>query len=576
LVGWQGGLTNFLAAPIVDRHAWTGYARLGGNDMDVPRLDPRMPAADDCVLPRILARHAAATPERVFAIFGDGETWSYAQTEAQALRVAAGLAAVGVRQGDTVLLWLPNGRRGLAAWFGTNHLGAVSVAINTAYRGQLLAHVVNNSDARVAVCHEDLVDRLLEEDCRGALTTVFTSAAKVAAEAARFAGFGIRLLPFSALDGDPASVVLPVLQPWDLQSICYTSGTTGPSKGVLSSYLHLHMMGWHCTGGVTADDRYLINLPLFHVGGTLYVTGALARGASIAVMGAFETATFLDVCRALGVTQCLLLGAMVGFLVRKPPAPIDRLHGLRRVAIIPLGEDAAVAAERFGFQEVVTLFNMSEVSAPLCSGPNPTLRGLAGQLRAGMDARIVDENDCELPDGVVGELVLRSDVPWTLSHGYHRNPEATARAWRNGWFHTGDAFRRDAEGNYFFVDRLKDAIRRRGENISSYEVEAAILADPAVLETAAVGVPSELGEEEVLAVVVAKPGQEIDPAAMIQALAGRLPHFMVPRYVRMVPALPKTPTAKVQKQALRAEGLTGETWDREAAGVRLKRERLTD
>jgi len=246
------------------------------------------------------------------------------------------------------------------------------------------------------------------------------------------------------------------------------------------------------------------------------------------------------------------------------------------VTIIPLGEDAAAAAERFGFDEVVTLFNMSEVSAPLCSGPNPTLRGLAGRLREGMEARIVDENDCELPDGVVGEVVLRSDVPWTLSHGYHRNPEATARAWRNGWFHTGDAFRRDAEGNYFFVDRLKDAIRRRGENISSYEVEAAILADPAILEAAAVGVPSELGEEEVLVVVVAKPGQEIDPVAMIHALAGRLPHFMVPRYVRTVEALPKTPTAKVQKQALRAEGLTGETWDREAAGVRLRRERLTD
>jgi crotonobetaine/carnitine-CoA ligase len=163
-----------------------------------------------------------------------------------------------------------------------------------------------------------------------------------------------------------------------------------------------------------------------------------------------------------------------------------------------------------------------------------------------------------------------------MSHGYHRNPEATARAWRNGWFHTGDAFRRDADGNFFFVDRVKDAIRRRGENISSFEVESAILADPAVLEAAAVGVPSELGEEEVMAVVVPKPGREIDPVALVNGLAARLPHFMVPRYVRIVGALPKTPTAKVQKHALRAEGVIGQTWDREAAGLRLKRERLTD
>jgi crotonobetaine/carnitine-CoA ligase len=544
--------------------------------MQAPRLDPRMPAADGCVQPLILARHAAATPDRIFAVFSDGGTWSYAETRTQALRVAAGLAAVGVRQGDAVLVWLPNGRRGLSAWFGTNHLGAVSVAINTAYRGQLLAHVVKNSDARVAICHADLLERLLEEDCRGALMTVFTSAAKAAEAAARFDRVGIALLPFDALDGDPASVTVPALQPWDVQSICYTSGTTGPSKGVLSSYLHLHMMGWHCTGGVTPDDRYLINLPLFHVGGTLYVTGALARGASIAMLGPFETATFFDECRRLGATQVLLLGAMVGFLVRTPPGPGDRAHGVRRASIIPLGEDAAVAAERFGFDEVVTLFNMSEVSAPLVSDPNPTQRGLCGKVRAGMEARVVDENDCELPDGAVGELVVRSDTPWTLSHGYHRNAEATARAWRNGWFHTGDAFRRDADGNFFFVDRVKDAIRRRGENISSFEVEAAILADPAVLEAAAVGVPSELGEEEVMAVVVAKPGAQIDPMALVQGLAARLPHFMVPRYVRIVEALPKTPTAKVQKHALRAEGLVGETWDREAAGMRLKRERLID
>lgn len=525
------------------------------------------------MLPLLLARHAAATPDRTFAVFDEGETWSYAATRHRALSVAAGLAAVGVGRGDPVLIWLPNGRLALASWFGVNHLGAVSVAINTAYRGRLLAHVTGNAEARIGIVHGDLLERLLEGDCRGRLETVFTAPEAVASWSARFAAQGIRLLPDTALDGDPAGVTVPDLQPWDLQSICYTSGTTGPSKGVLSSYLHLNRMGWHCTEGVTPADRYLINLPLFHVGGTLFVSGALARGASIAVLGAFSTDTFFPECRRLGATQCLLLGAMAGFLVRRPPAAEDRSHGLRRVMVIPLGEDAPAMAARFGF-EVVTLFNMSEVSAPIISGPNPTLRGSCGRLRPGIEARIVDENDCEVPVGRSGELVLRSDVPWSLSHGYHRNPEATARAWRNGWFHTGDAFRRDADGNYFFVDRVKDAIRRRGENISSFEVEAEILAHPAVLEAAAVGVPSELGEEDVLAVVAAKPGQTLDPGELVRFLAGRLPYFMVPRYVRLVEALPKTPTSKVEKHTLRADGIAPGTWDREAAGLRLSRERL--
>ena len=538
-----------------------------------PRLDPRMPPPDRCVLPMILAHHARATPDRTFAVFEDGGTWSYAETQNQSLRVAAGLNAAGIRQGDTVLIWLPNGPRALAAWFGTNHLGAVSVAINTAYRGRLLAHVAGNSDARVAIVHADLLDRLLEENCRGALATIFTAPDKAVSEASRFAAHGITLLPYTALDGDPTSVTVPHLQPWDLQSICYTSGTTGPSKGVLSSYLHLHTMGWHCTGGVTPDDRYLINLPLFHVGGTLYVSGALARGASIALIGPFDTASFFEICRRTGATQCLLLGAMAGFLARTPPGPQDRTHGIRRAGIIPLGEDAPAIAQRFGF-ELVTLFNMSEISAPIVSAPNPSLRGTCGTLRPGIDARIVDENDCEVPHGTVGELVLRSDTPWTMSHGYHRNPEATARAWRNGWFHTGDAFRRDEAGNFFFVDRVKDAIRRRGENISSFEVETEILAHPAVQEAAAVGVPSELGEEELLGVVVVKPGHTVEPAELIAFLSGRMAHFMVPRYIRFVDALPKTPTSKVEKHALRAEGVTDQTWDREAAGMKLKRESL--
>jgi crotonobetaine/carnitine-CoA ligase len=176
--------------------------------------------------------------------------------------------------------------------------------------------------------------------------------------------------------------------------------------------------------------------------------------------------------------------------------------------------------------------------------------------------------------GEVGEMIIRTDRPWGMNSGYHKNPEATARAWRNGWFHTGDAFRRDEEGYFYFVDRIKDAIRRRGENISSFEVELEVLAHPAVLEAAAVGVPSSYSEDEVLVVVAPREGASIDPAELVHFLIGRMPYFMVPRFVRIMASLPKTPTAKVKKHLLRDEGITADTFDREAAGIRVRGERL--
>jgi crotonobetaine/carnitine-CoA ligase len=206
---------------------------------------------------------------------------------------------------------------------------------------------------------------------------------------------------------------------------------------------------------------------------------------------------------------------------------------------------------------------------------NPDVPKTCGRVRKGFEARVVDEFDMEVPAGTVGELIVRADEPWTMNHGYNANAEATARAWRNGWFHTGDAFRRDEAGNFFFVDRMKDAIRRRGENISSFEVEAEIVAHPKVREAAVVGVPSEFGEDEVMAIVAPVPGAEIDPVELIAFLTTRLAHFMVPRYLRFLSELPKTPTQKVEKHLLRNDGVTDDTWDRESAGIRLKREKLS-
>jgi crotonobetaine/carnitine-CoA ligase len=520
------------------------------------------------VLRPLLERRAAETPEKVFARFADGTTWTYAETSIVARRAANGLRRLGVARGDTVLSWLPNGADALRVWFGLNYLGAIYVPINLAYRGGILEHVIDNAGARVIASHADLLPRLASIE-----RAELTDAVVVGGEPHRIDGLAM----YGADVLEPEDASLPSLDadiaPWDTQSIVYTSGTTGPSKGVLSSYLQLYTMGVESFPFGNADDRCMVNLPLFHVGGTAAAYTMLAKGGSIAIVDAFDTARFWSTVRETGATTVILLGVMASVLAKQPPSPHDRGHGLRHAIMVPLGEDAPAFSARFGC-DIYTVFNMTEISTPLVSGRNPTPVGTCGRPRAGVEVRVVDEHDCEVEPGAVGELIVRADRPWTMNHGYYKNPEATARAWRNGWFHTGDAFRVDADGNYFFVDRMKDAIRRRGENISSFEVETEVCAHPAVKEAAAVAVASEDGEDELLVAVSLADGAELDPVELLQFLRPRMAHFMVPRYVRVIAELPKTPTQKVQKHLLRSEGVTADTWDRAAAGIEVKRERI--
>ncbi len=530
--------------------------------------DPRVPAPEQCVLRPLLERHAASRPDTVFVRFADGSEWTFAQTLDIVRRTAAGLQALGVQQGENVHVWLPNGPDALRVWFGINYLGAVYVPINLAYRGSILAHAIRLSGARLIVAHGGLIDRLVDID-RSKLTDLVVLGGEADAPAVpgltRHAS--AMLSPASGEPQSPAREIMP----WDTQCIIYTSGTTGPSKGVMSSYLHLYesVAAWNYH---IETDRHLVLLPLFHVGGTAAVYSMLVLGASIAIVDAFQTDRFWDVIEETGTTSVILLGGMATLLNKRPPDPRDRQHGLRVATMVPLLEDAPAFSARFGC-EVYTVFNMTEISCPLVSGLNPGPQASCGGPRPGVEVRIVDDNDCEVATGEVGELIVRTDTPWAMNSGYYGNPEATARAWRNGWFHTGDAFRQDEAGNYFFVDRMKDAIRRRGENISSFEVEAEVSSHPQVQEAAAVAVPSEHGEDEVMVAVVPQPGG-CDPRALVEYLIPRMPHFMVPRYVRLMPELPKTPTQKVQKHLIRSEGITADTWDREKSGLVVKRQKL--
>jgi crotonobetaine/carnitine-CoA ligase len=530
-------------------------------------IDPRMAKPEDCVLRPLLDRRAAETPDKVYAIFQDDSSWTYAQLKEEVVRTAIGLQQLGVKQGDHVVSWLPNGPAAMRVWYALNYIGAVYVPINLAYRGGLLAHVVENSDAELIVAHADLAPRLADID-RAKLRKIV----QLGGEAKPVAD--LEVLGEEALSPDGAELqpLEREIMPWDTQSIIYTSGTTGPSKGVLSSYLHLYTTG-AVIDVLSSEDRYLLNLPLFHVGGTLPAYIMLALGGSVVIVDAFNTETFWPVVRKHDITFVILLGVMAQFLAKVPEKPDDADNPLKTVSLIPFDFDPKPFCKRFGVQ-AITLFNMTEVSCPIIAEINPTALHSAGKPRPGVDCRVVDENDCEVPVGEVGELIVRADCPWTMNHGYYKNEEATAKAWRNGWFHTGDAFRQDAEGSFYFVDRMKDAIRRRGENISSFEVENEVQEHPAVNEVAVVAVPSDMAEDEVMAVVSLVPDRQLDPKELIEFLIPRMAHFMVPRYIRVVDELPKTPTAKVQKHKLKEQGITNDTWDREAHGVRIKRERL--
>ena len=536
--------------------------------MSNPNLDPRMPAAEDCVTRLLIERRAAETPEKTFAIFPDGSSWTYAQFESEVVAAAAGLAKLGIGQGDHVVTWLPNGQDALRAWFAINWLGAVYVPINTAYKGSLLAHVIANSDAEVVIGHNRLLPRLAEIGT-ARLKRVVALGKGDRPELPGLVVHGPEALRLKG-EADPAPEW--PLMPWHTQSIIYTSGTTGPSKGVLSSYLHLYTTAG-VAGHLGPGDRYMVNLPLFHVGGTMPVAMMLARGGSISMIEAFDTATFWDTVRDTGITAAIMLGVMAQFLAKAEPRPDDANNPLRLAMLVPYDFDARDFARRFDTR-VFTLFNMTEISCPIVSELDPGAVHSAGTVRPGFECRVVDDNDCEVADGEVGELVVRADIPWTMNHGYYKNAEATAKAWRNGWFHTGDGFRRDANGEFYFVDRMKDAIRRRGENISSYEVEAEVLIHPDVAECAALAVPGEVSEDEILVVVAPAEGRSVDPAALIEFLVPRMAYFMVPRYVRILGGLPRTPTQKVRKTDLRAQGITEDTFDREAAGIRLRRERI--
>ena len=516
------------------------------------------------VLGDVLRSRAETHRDATFLKFREGEL-TFAEVDAAADRYARGLAAEGVSRGDHVALMLPNCPEFVPVIFALARLGAVAVPVNTAYRGELLRHVLDSADVTTLLVDAPYVDRLAA--VVGSVPKLQRVVVRGAASALDL--LGVPVIAMSRLLVHGAEPVRGDARFSDLQAIMYTSGTTGRSKGAMVP----HALALTCAqDSLDFLDRWgrttYCPLPLFHAAGLWDgVFSALLSGSAIGVVERFSASRFWDDVRYFDAQVAMSVFAMIPILLGAPPGPRDRDHPLETFYMGKSALDAPLR-ERFGVRSVET-YTSTEVGIATGSTYGQWRIGSMGQAHGErFDVAVVDEHDREVASGEPGELVVRPKQPFVITTGYYGMPEATARTFRNMWFHTGDRAWRDDDGYFYFLDRIADAIRRRGENISAFDIECEVNLHPAVIECAAIGVPSELEEEEVKLAVVLVPGAELTAAELTAYCAAKLPSFMVPRYVEFVGELPRTPTDKVAKHALRAmgeHGITPGTWDRERA-----------
>jgi crotonobetaine/carnitine-CoA ligase len=509
------------------------------------------------------------------ALAGDAELYRYEadpvtarQARERAAKLAGALAAAGVQSGDRVVVMSGNRPEMLDLFLACGWLGAMFAPLNIAAKGASLAHMLDNADPALIVAEPASLARIAASD------VTFRGVRGVWSLGAVPPDLRIGGVAASAVRMDAAPRAPTPVHPSAPLALLYTSGTTGPAKGVLCS--HAQFYWWAVLASRLLEHRqsdtlYTV-LPLFHTNALNAFAQALLSGARFVFGARFSASSYWREVGESGATVVYLLGTMAQILLDRPPAPNDRAHRAR-VTLAPGASPGQVARfqERFGIK-VVDGYGSTETNLVLANTLGGDHPGTMGRVVELFEVAIVDDDDQPVPDGTPGEMLVRNREPFLMANGYFRNPEATVAAWRNLWFHTGDRIVRDPDtGIYRFLDRKKDAIRRRGENISSYEVEQALESHPDVATAAAIGVPSPLGEEEVMAFIVPRAGAAPDPVAIVRHVETRLAYFAVPRYLEFIPELPLTDNGKIRKFALRARGLGPATWDREAAGIVLQR-----
>jgi crotonobetaine/carnitine-CoA ligase len=523
-------------------------------------------------LPAMLQQQAERFGDRPLLSVA-GHSWAHRDAMQAASRRAASLRRAGVARGDRVAVMSSNRIEFLEVFLACGWLGAVAVPINTASMGPQIQYYLANSGTRLLVIEAALLERLRTADLAAtALQTIWVVDAP--ADLRAEPDSAVRLEPYPA--DDATAIEAAPVGPGDPLAILYTSGTTGPAKGVSCPHAQYHGWGTNTADvlGVVAADVLCTTLPLFHINALNTYAQAAVTGARVVFEPRFSASGFWPAMHRTQASVVYLLGAMVPILLAQPVTDGERGHRVR----VGLGPGVPAAAGRAflersgvplleGYGSTETNFVIA-TRLPAGEGGDARGGGTMGWLRPGFEARVADEHDAELPTGVAGELLLRADEPYAFATDYFNMPQQTLDAWRNLWFHTGDRVVREADGAFRFVDRLKDAIRRRGENISSFEVEQVLLSHPGVAAAAVYPVRSELAEDEVMASLIARPDHVLDPAELARFCEARLPYFAVPRYVDVVADLPRTENGKVQKFRLRESGVTATTWDRGGAPTR--------
>jgi carnitine-CoA ligase len=529
-------------------------------NMDVPR-----------VLGKLIEDRAGRNGDRIFLRYKD-QNVSYRDIHRFSNRCANGFQKLGIVKGDNISIMLPNCPEFLYVWFGLSKIGGVEVPINTSYKGEFLRHIVDQSDSRIVVIFNEYLDRL--EILQDLLNKVEKLVVVGGIPDGTEAKFRWPLITFEELFDSPEDPVNVEVGPLDIMSIIYTSGTTGPSKGVMGSfnakiYNHEVMLKYR---PMTRDDVYLNFFPLYHENAQGLVTlCTLIAEAQMVLLERFSASVFWDQVREYRATQFNSLGAVIPILMKQPEKPDDADNTLKVClsaacppALIPKAE------KRFGFK-ILEGFGMTETNMICHQTIEDRPPGTCGKPLDTFEVRLVDDDGNEVPVGKPGEIVVRPRYSSVMFREYYKMPEKTLEAFRDLWFHTGDLAKKDDQGYFYFVDRIKDAFRRRGENISSFEVERVFLSHQSVLEAAAVAIPAELGEDEVKICLVLKPGVAATYEELNKYASDRMPYFAVPRFMEFKESLPRTPTERVEKYKLRQEGVTPNTWDMEKAGIKPKK-----
>ena len=515
-------------------------------------------------LPVLIDMRVRATPDGIALTSVEQGSVSWRELRVASFRWANWLRGRGIQPGDHVVTLVPQSLEAAYVWLACATIGAIEVSINSAFRGEWMRHALSVSKARVVVLSERFLAQvapcLAGTDVQALL--IYDSEQEPAPRE------GVEIVTSSPASESEAPPPAVEVGPHDTACVLYTSGTTGASKAVLVPWRQL-ALSLAVDPAFASPERQTFYLPYapYHLSGRCAIyRGALAGGHTV-VRESFSTSAFWTDVRRFGCTWTILYAAPARFLMAQPETPADGDNPLEWVLMCPLLPEVDAFRRRFGAR-VYSVYGMTEIGNPLRVDPEMATSdraGCCGHPIDGIEARLVDAFDHSVPDGRPGELILRSRDPWCFTSGYLGIPEATAKAWRNGWFHTGDILRKAADGDFYYVDRSKDMIRRRGENVASAELEAAILKCPLVSEAAVVGVPSSVGDEDILAAIVPK-RHPLACQDVIAFLSEIVPRFALPRYIRVLEALPRTQaTQRVEKHVLRAAGVGEDCWDRERA-----------